>query len=91
MLKSGTYELYRDLLWPGGVSNLVPGAGVLALIGAPALVQGLDRLAARPGVAARTSLAGLLDAGLNGAQALDARRAGGASAASAATSTTCRS
>ena len=36
MLKSGTFELYRDLLVPGGVSNLVPGAGVLALIGAPA-------------------------------------------------------
>jgi predicted acyl esterase len=42
-LKSGTFELYRDLLTPGGISNLVPGAGVLALIGAPALAQGGDR------------------------------------------------
>lgn len=25
VLKSGTFELYRDLLYPGGVSNLVPG------------------------------------------------------------------
>ncbi|MEA2126149.1 MAG: uncharacterized protein QOI80_2931, partial [Solirubrobacteraceae bacterium] len=43
ILKSGTFELYRDLLVPGGVNNLVPGAGVLALIGAPALAQGGDR------------------------------------------------
>ncbi len=50
MLKSGTYELYRDLLYPGGINNLVPGTGVLALIGAPALAQGLDRAAAQPGV-----------------------------------------
>ena len=26
VLKSGTHELYRDLIYPGGVSNLVPGA-----------------------------------------------------------------
>ena len=39
VLKSGTFELYRDLLVPGGVSNMVPGAGVLLLIGAPALAQ----------------------------------------------------
>ena len=51
VLKSGTHELYRDLLYPGGISNLVPGAGVLALIGAPATAQGLDRLGRirRPG------------------------------------------
>ena len=48
MLKSGTHELYRDLIWPGGVSNLVPSFGVMALIGAPALAQSLDRIARDP-------------------------------------------
>ena len=54
MLKSGTHELYRDLLYPGGVSNLVPGLGVLGLIGAPALIQGPDRLQRDPGSLADT-------------------------------------
>jgi len=44
VLKSGTFELYRDLLWPGGVSNSLPGAGVLGLIGAPAAAGGPSRL-----------------------------------------------
>lgn len=44
VLRSGTFELYRDLLVPGGISNIAPGAGVLLLIGAPALLQGGDRL-----------------------------------------------
>jgi predicted acyl esterase len=48
VLRSGTFELYRDLLVPGGISNLVPGIGVLGLIGAPALAQGGDRLARDP-------------------------------------------
>src|SRR3954451_2645038 len=48
VLKSGTWELYRDLLSPGGISNFAPGAGVLALIGAPALAQGGDRLGRHP-------------------------------------------
>ncbi len=65
VLKSGTYELYRDLLWPGGVSNFIPGAGVLALIGAPAAIQGLDRLTRDPESGAEV-LAGMLEAGLNG-------------------------
>lgn len=43
VLKSGTHELYRDLLAPGGVSNIVPGAVVLAGIGGIALSQGLER------------------------------------------------
>jgi hypothetical protein len=48
VLRSGTHELYRDLLVPGGILNLLPGAGVLALIGAPALFQGVDRLQRDP-------------------------------------------
>lgn len=43
VLKSGTFELYRDLLVPGGVNNLVPGTVVLAGIGLLALSQGADR------------------------------------------------
>ncbi|WP_436698834.1 CocE/NonD family hydrolase [Nocardioides sp. BYT-33-1] len=49
ILRSGTHELYRDLLVPGGVLNLVPGAGVIGMIGAPALLQGIDRLRRDPG------------------------------------------
>jgi predicted acyl esterase len=64
VLKSGTFELYRDLLYPGGVSNMIPGAGVLALIGFPAAVQGLDRLARDPASGADI-IAGLTDAGLS--------------------------
>src|SRR5436305_3354657 len=48
VLKSGTWELYRDLLWPGGVSNAAVGVGVLGLIGAPATEQGFDRLQRAP-------------------------------------------
>lgn len=48
VLGSGTHELYRDLLYPGGISNGLPAAGVLGLIGAP-LVQALPaRLGSDP-------------------------------------------
>ena len=57
VLKSGTHELYRDLIYPGGVNNLVPDAGVMALIGAPAISQN----PARPDM-----LAGLFATGFNG-------------------------
>lgn len=43
VLKSGTHELYRDLLMPGGVSNVVPGAVVLFGIGGITLSQSQDR------------------------------------------------
>ncbi|WP_205698526.1 CocE/NonD family hydrolase [Conexibacter sp. SYSU D00693] len=64
VLGSGTFELYRDLLVPGGVNNLVPGAGVMGLIGVPALAQGLDRIRRDPGSALGV-LGGLLKAGLD--------------------------
>lgn len=64
ILKSGTHELYRDLLWPGGLSNIGPGAGVLALIGMPALAQGFDRLGRDP-VSALGVLSGLASSGIN--------------------------
>jgi len=65
VLKSGTFELYRDLLWPGGVSNAVPGAGVLGLIGAPATAQGYQRFQRNPGSSPGVA-AGLVQAGVNG-------------------------
>src|SRR3954451_23166823 len=49
VLKSGTFELYRDLLWPGGIHNFAVGLGVLGLISAPAVAQGGDRLSRNPG------------------------------------------
>lgn len=64
ILKSGTHELYRDLLVPGGVLNLVPGAGVLAMIGAPALLQGIDRLQRDP-ASSLDVVGGLFGTGLN--------------------------
>jgi predicted acyl esterase len=65
VLKSGTFELYRDLFWPGGISNVVPGLGVLGLISAPAIAQGLDRLQRAPGTALDIA-SGLIDAGVQG-------------------------
>ena len=65
ILKSGTFELYRDLIWPGGINNLAPAAGVMGLIGAPALEQGGDRLKRNPASGADVAL-GLNQAGLSG-------------------------
>lgn len=65
VLKSGTFELYRDLIWPGGISNLVPAAGVMVTIGLPALAQGPDRLIRDP-ASGLDVLAGLVEAGLTG-------------------------
>ncbi len=62
VLRSGTFELYRDLLWPGGVSNFVPGLGVLGLIGAPAAEQSFGRSP----VSNFDTAVGLFDAGLSG-------------------------
>jgi putative CocE/NonD family hydrolase len=64
IMKSGTHELYRDLLVPGGITNLVPGAGVIALIGGVALMQGPDRLVRDP-QSSLDILQGLFDSGLN--------------------------
>ena len=64
VLRSGTFELYRDLLVPGGIPNTVPGLGVLGLIGAPALMEGPQRLQRNP-LSALTTILGLAQAGLN--------------------------
>src|SRR3954453_6969619 len=67
VLKSGTFELYRDLLWPGGIQNLAVGLGVLGLISGPAIEQGPPRLQRDPAWSAAVA-AGLADAGLSGVQ-----------------------
>ena len=48
VLGSGTHELYRDLMYPGGVPNGVPAAGVFGLIGAPLLQNVPGRLQRDP-------------------------------------------
>jgi predicted acyl esterase len=57
---SGTHELYRDLLYPGGISNVGPGLVVELLIGGPAILQGPDRLVHDPttGVDTTTGISG---------------------------------
>lgn len=42
-LMAGTNELYRDLLYPGGMPNLVPAVAVGAMVGAPLLASLPDR------------------------------------------------
>lgn len=64
VLRSGTFELYRDLLVPGGVPNSVPGLVVLAGIGGLALVQGPQRLGRNPASAVDV-VTGLLTAGFD--------------------------
>jgi len=74
VLRSGTFDLYRDLLWPGGVSNAIPGLGVLGLIGAPAAAATPGHLERNP-VSSLDSAIGLTNAGLSGGlehQTLDA-------------------
>lgn len=61
---SGTHELYRDLLFPGGIPNSIPGIGVLGLIGAPALAATPERLRRDP-LATIGIVGGLADAGSN--------------------------
>ncbi len=63
LLGSGTFELYRDLLVPGGINNIAPGTAVVAGIGAIALSQGFDRAQRNPASAADL-VRGFLEAGL---------------------------
>lgn len=64
VMRSGTFELYRDLLVPGGVPNSVPGLAVLSAIGGLALVQADERLSRDPLSGTETVL-GLLGSGLS--------------------------
>lgn len=64
ILRSGTFSLYRDLLAPGGISNLGPAAGVLLMIGAPALIQAPERI--KDPASGLAILLGLISTGLEG-------------------------
>ncbi len=64
VLRSGTFELYRDLLVPGGIPNTVVGLAVIMMIGAPTLAQSPDRMQRDPG-SALAVVEGLLTTGLN--------------------------
>ena len=44
VLMAGTHELYRDLLYPGGIPNLAAGAFVLVGIGGPAASEAFSRI-----------------------------------------------
>jgi hypothetical protein len=55
-LMAGTVDLYRDLLYIGGIPNLLPGAVVEADIGAPTLADGFTRLQTEPGTSAAAAL-----------------------------------
>lgn len=70
---SGTHELYRDLLLPGGIPNSIPGIGVLGLIGGPALASTPGRLGRDPSTIVPMA-GGLADAFTNAVlhQSLDA-------------------
>lgn len=48
VLMAGTDDLYRDLMYPGGIPNLVPAVGVFAGISAPILPTIPERLARNP-------------------------------------------
>lgn len=60
VLGSGTYELYRDLLFPGGVPNGVPALGVLGLIAAP-LAQNLPQRLSEAPASVPDAAAGMAD------------------------------
>jgi len=65
VLRSGTFELYRDLLMPGGIPNTLVGLGVVAMIGAPTLQQAPERMQRDP-ASSVDALLGILTTGLNG-------------------------
>ncbi len=47
-LMAGTNDLYRDLLFPGGMQNILPAIAVGFGVGAPLLASLPDRMAANP-------------------------------------------
>jgi uncharacterized protein len=48
VLGAGTHELYRDLLYPGGIPNIAAGIYVLVGIGGPAAAQAFSRFGRDP-------------------------------------------
>jgi predicted acyl esterase len=64
VMRSGTFELYRDLLVPGGVPNSLPGLAVLSAIGGLALAQGGERVVRNP-ASSLDVVVGLVTSGLS--------------------------
>jgi putative CocE/NonD family hydrolase len=62
VLGAGTHELYRDLMYPGGIPNQLPALGVLALIGGPSLAAGPARLQRKP-LSSLTTFKGMFASG----------------------------
>jgi predicted acyl esterase len=62
VLGAGTHELYRDLLYPGGVPNLGPALVVLAGIGGGSLADAPARLQRDPATGLET-IGGMFDVG----------------------------
>jgi predicted acyl esterase len=63
VLGAGTHELYRDLLYPGGVPNLGPALVVLAGIGGGSIVDAPARLPRDPASGLET-VGGMFDVGV---------------------------
>jgi uncharacterized protein len=68
ILKSGTFDLYRDLFYPGGISNAAAGIYVLASIGGDALEDGYTRFEDGDPQSGIDTGSGILEAGLAGAE-----------------------
>jgi putative CocE/NonD family hydrolase len=64
VLMAGGADLYRDLLYIGGIPNMIPGTAVLAAIGAGALASGPERMRSAPQTAPDPP-AGYLQIGLD--------------------------
>ena len=64
VLGAGTHELYRDLLYAGGIPSIGPGVFVIGAIGGATLLAGGDRLQRAPETSGEV-LNGMLDAGLS--------------------------
>jgi predicted acyl esterase len=62
VLGAGTHDLYRDLMYPGGIPNIGPAIAVLAGIGGGSLLAGPDRLARDP-ASGLTTLEGMFATG----------------------------
>jgi len=48
VLMAGTDDLYRDLMYPGGIPNMIPALGVFAGISSPIIADGPARLERNP-------------------------------------------
>lgn len=65
VMMAGTHELYRDLLYPGGIPNLAAGLFVLVGIGGPAASESFSRLARDPLQSAVDPTVGIFGVGID--------------------------